>query len=660
MGRLPVSVQKFLHSEFTGNRLIPTSSDYVLLRYGTQKVKKRTDTFLACIADILSYERQLKSKNYTDNEEDISIEDFRNILADTITLDKFVTLHNGSVASIFQPPIENIKNVEYEKYRKTDFFKRLNSLGESYDSFLQSTIASYENFQTYLRDPDSIVDYTYLWDVINHNDKLFVEGYDLIIVELFENNEQVGVICPHAYVRNETKIQNKKTILLLKIGEIYSLLYLIRVSNSIVKTVVKETYHVTKIFSYEDTRHPIFKVIRNIRDNMIKYCVAKNPKDTQMKFQHEHNAAHIFNLLKKLMKNTVTIIGRVWNFQGKIVGIIVKKDSPETFMIPCYPSTVRHNIATNNLQHVWINSPKIRNDYSSTFNMLTLVHKETRISCKPSNRVVHKGNIIGIITESYHFVPVKPIINVNIKDALEDKPYLLQGDYINADIELAKALVAPKNKENHYIELESRFFITFRNKIRQLINIFSKNRNIRKDIITVCHDKKLSFKEKLEELQEKLKELGKESFVFGEFTDSVLLNIHTVHLCSETCNENGDTPYCINIDGKCKLKIPRFNLTRKDKGNEEEYYKRLAEELLTHRRIYLYILHPNEYSDFGNDDYLVNGNEIIVNYNNMNVSFFEKFKIRFNSKYVTRNTYETMPSTKEMTIDLNWEDEINI
>ena len=94
--------------------------------------------------------------------------------------------------------------------------------------------------------------------------------------------------------------------------------------------------------------------------------------------------------------------------------------------------------------------------------------------------------------------------------------------------------------------------------------------------------------------------------------------------------------------------------------NETDYYQRLAEEILTHRMIHLYVLYPNKYSDFGTDDFLVDNNEIIVHFNNLNVSYFDKLNMRLNSKYVMKNTYETMPSKIEPKLDINWEDEIRI
>ena len=665
MGKLPSIVQKFLQCEFNGNRLTANSTDYALLRYGVQKVKNKKDTFLACLADILSYERMVESDQIIDDEEDISIEEFRNILAEAITFDKFVGLHNGSVASVFQPSSEIIQKqiVNKDKYIKSDFAKHFKT-EESDNSFFKATVASYENFQAYLRDPESTVDYTYLWDVINtNNDKLFYRGYNLIIVELFDNNDQVGIVCPHAYATN--MITNEEVILLLKVGEIYSPLYLIR-SSTADKKGTSEIYHVRKTIPYlEDTNtsHPVHKVIRNIMKNMELYCQAKHP--VTKTFQHGEDATTLHKILTlEKNKDKFKVIGGVWNNRNKVVGILVQEhNSSNKFMIPCYASTVNHQLASKYLNFHSIDSSEIRNAYKSTIEMLKRMKRLTNYKCEPINRIVENNKVVGILTESHHFVPVEPTEigkDGKLGDELDDVEPLYEGDHIKTDKALLNGKPKPKNKKSHYIDLESRFFITFRNKMRQLINTFSKNRNIRKDIITVYNKSDLSFKEKLDDLQEKLKELGKEDFVFEDFTESELMGIHTVHLCSEKCNENGDTSYCINRDEKCKLKIPRTNLNLENTLNETEYYQRLAEEILTHRMIHLYVLYPNKYSDFGTDDFLVDNNEIIVHFNNLNVSYFDKLNMRFNSKYVVKNTYETMPSEKEPKTDINWEDEIRI
>jgi hypothetical protein len=393
------------------------------------------------------------------------------------------------------------------------------------------------------------------------------------------------------------------------------------------------------------------------------YCQAKNP--ITKTFQHSEDATTLYTVLKlKIHEEKFKVIGGVWNHKNKVVGILIQEhNSTDKFMIPCYASTVNHRLASKYLKFYSIDSAEIRNTYKSTMEMLKRVKQLTKYNCEPINRIVENNKVVGILTESHHFVPIEPTEigkDGKLGDELDDIEPLYEGDHIKTDKALLNGKPKPKNKDIHYIDLESRFFITFRNKMRQLINTFSKNRNIRKDIITVYNTSDLSFKEKLDELQEKLKELGKEDFVFEDFTEAELMSIHTVHLCSEKCNENGNTPYCINRNEKCKLKIPRINLNMKNILNETDYYQRLAEEILTHRMIHLYVLYPNKYSDFGTDDFLVDNNEIIVHFNNLNVSYFDKLNMRLNSKYVMKNTYETMPSKIEPKLDINWEDEIRI
>jgi len=56
---------------------------------------------------------------------------------------------------------------------------------------------AFENFQTYLIDPSSYIDYTYLWDILSvPNSKFFENGINMCILEMSKDKSEVSLVCP--------------------------------------------------------------------------------------------------------------------------------------------------------------------------------------------------------------------------------------------------------------------------------------------------------------------------------------------------------------------------------------------------------------------------------------------------------------------------------
>ena len=68
-------------------------------------------------------------------------------------------------------------------------------------------------FKDFLKDPNNIVDHTYLWDIIcTPNPKLFKEGLNIIILEISQDDitNNIKVICPSNHFSNEFFNTKKK------------------------------------------------------------------------------------------------------------------------------------------------------------------------------------------------------------------------------------------------------------------------------------------------------------------------------------------------------------------------------------------------------------------------------------------------------------------
>jgi hypothetical protein len=87
-------------------------------------------------------------------------------IVDEIDLDSFVQYHHSSLPSIFKPihVDYNMLKDKTEKYQDTKFYKLLNLKDDLHEFFLLDTIASYENYQEYIKDLTISKDHTFLWD----------------------------------------------------------------------------------------------------------------------------------------------------------------------------------------------------------------------------------------------------------------------------------------------------------------------------------------------------------------------------------------------------------------------------------------------------------------------------------------------------------------
>ena len=119
-----------------------------------------------------------------------------------------------------------------------------------------------------------------------------------------------------------------------------------------------------------------------------------------------------------------------------------------------------------------------------------------------------------------------------------------------------------------------------------------------------------------------LKMLGQRSIQFVEMSPSVLKNIYEQKSALSCVTERGSSckkyAYCFSVDnsdasetGECGLYIPKLNLVD-GSNNENNYYVRLADELLRYKRIRAFMLYPNKYLTFDSISYNLKENEMLL------------------------------------------------
>ena len=151
----------------------------------------------------------------------------------------------------------------------TFIYKNTNKDNNNEKDLLINAIKSFENFKKFLKSDNTLIDYTYLWDIVCiPNPNLFSRGINLVILELNNDDltENVKVICPTNHYSNEFYDINKQTLILIKNDKYYEPIYAL--------TDTKRVYEITRLFSLQNKELlPNLKVVlESIKDAENKGC----------------------------------------------------------------------------------------------------------------------------------------------------------------------------------------------------------------------------------------------------------------------------------------------------------------------------------------------------------------------------------------------------
>jgi hypothetical protein len=148
-----------------------------------------------------------------------------------------------------------------------------------------------------------------------------------------------------------------------------------------------------------------------------------------------------------------------------------------------------------------------------------------------------------------------------------------------------------------------------------------------------------------------LKELGKTAFVFQEYSEAVLDKIQEVFLCPSSFDPEGESEesnYCLltfdekeGSEGEPMLILPTYNLVNTEEENEQNYYRRLSDELVRYKRVRLFMMYPDAYLPLTSGEYKVNADEFVIPKSIMTEEYFAELKTYPLKKYVQTNTFET-------------------
>ena len=715
-GFLPIAVQKFLHEVNEDCQISKTntnlkSNHMCLLRHGVETNSQQS--FIACIASAMFYGQFQKSKKpliqkYIPNaKNDVpSIKEMKEIIINALNIDNFIKYQNGNLVTSFANPELKV-DIDKPEYRKSQLYKKIHKDKHSdkrsiededededtrneYEiqmDFFTKVVTSYENFLLFLRDKTIQIDYTYLWDIIcMPNPNLFETGLNLIILEIPEDDitNNIEIVCPSNHYSLNPYNAKKRSLFLVKRETYFEPIYGYLTDDTTNRLLV------TKTFSEYDRQ--LSKSLKSVFEKIIKPTLGQKCRPLLSRPQNEYRFKQpplLDELISKLIHKKYTIVEQILNFQGKVIGLLVKNKKGLEGFVPCFPSalTLLKNkksvdapaVATETEYSFSYVSDDIWKSYEDTFKFLkeyydydeNLSSEEIEKSdCSDEKRfcrIVKDEQVIGFLTNTNQFIRVfEPVPISSVRDNIKT---ITSNDMMVADMETLTTTKKDSKRIDYIkrIQLETNFYNVFRNTIRILFNDFS-NSDKRKMIQDECSQRYILYKYQLNKVVEMLKDLVENTILFttkAKGFNYTTINENNIHTCvtsiKDKCDESSGICRMTRVDvsgnAKCSLILPKNNLIT-GSDNEKYYYERMADELIRYNRIKSFIFKPQAYLSFGQIKYNLRDNEIIILQDLLNSDFFKDLEPAEINRYANNQTFDTAAPIITKTYNNDFYDEV--
>lgn len=668
-GFMPLSVQLLFHIDYQtvvdkNNSAVVMPNTPTFLRYGVEQ--HDLQSFLGVFADIYAYQqRQLAIP---------TIAEFKRILLQQLTLDIFVQVHNSSLTTTFRPSNKKAKLKAIDEaipttYAESEFAKRLDITKPEQLEFLKETIASYENFMTYITHPSEPIDHTYLWDIFTSDIAgLNRGGVNLVLLEIMENDvtDNIQLVCPTNSYSKYAYDSRKETVFVLKHDNIYEPLYL----YEFVKTSERVGITSQRTFRWKTIHKNIQLLLTNIEKTSSKYCM---PLPSLPRVYEFSEPILLDVLVEQIYALNYIPIAQITNYRNKVIGVVVRADvrraksyrpsgleaKPSGFqgftesssavfgkdevsyendvMLPCFPSAPSRQFKTP-VPLKTMDDETVWKDYTTTRDTLLHIYRESghKIPCLPKVKIVEDEMVVGFLTATNQFVQIIPPSAERVADGI------LEHESVNpntADTSIATSREADKTRVEMTarIRLENQFYVAFRNTVRELLNdyVYREQRNA---VLRIIENQTHLYHQQLSKMKKELQALVSDKVVFVDIDMDVLMELNDIVECDPNAKE---TPYClVKENGVQQLSIPKTNLLSKTQDNESMYYIRLADELLRNNRIRMSMLESETYFNIADIRYQIHPDEFLLSQTALQGNYFENM-IGFNdSEYVKHTNYE--------------------
>ena len=618
LGHLPVAVQKFFY--FNGEECEAAGRECILRR-GVEKGKRSAQSIIGAIAYLYAEYCTIRD-GLRQTIERPTNKDMRRIILDAITLDAFISYHNGSLVTQFQnQPGDygdgdgdgDIANYRIPAdYETSIVYAQLMKSAENDDDpvassqkkiLLNKQCVAVDRFKKYFDDDDSLIDSSLMWDIVSTpNPKLFAEGNNMIILELPDNDDthNVRIVCPSNHYSVHFFDRRKPTFFLIK-RDVYEPVCLHHISRS--TTTVMYRFDLAMLSESRSKMVSNIKYAINFAKRVQnKYCA---PPDTKFHayYKMNHPAKYIERVLKH---NNYAIQFQVLNYDNRVIGFIVikqeKGDGSRTIIGPGYIPTESSELLVdfNRLdradaaaalqpQPPPLQIPKydpVYTDDSSipwqglvaTTAFLKYVSEDTKskLSCLPRVKVLDDSGrmTIGVITETNQFIRTK--LEENRPDEYDDGRQVssasavgVKGDHFMIDKKIMLNRAQKPKQPNAVIrnfKLDSNFYSAFRSTARFALNRYltPETRRHRRIIERVLADRSKSYADKLHSIEAQLRPLMSGYVKFIEYDTGAISEVFTCITNNTNKSCGGESPtYCTYDPStkKCCLQIPKYKLS---------------------------------------------------------------------------------------------------
>ncbi len=648
IGYIPMSLQIFLgfdnsercykRSKYNINTNLK-QDNFCLLRQGVEK--NINQSFLSCFANIYFDIVEKKDKDevvklYSKPNKRKNLASFKQVIIKNLTFDKFCMANYGNLITLFSNDSISNDSEELKKLfmenKKSITIKHINNKNKSL-----SVLKSYYNFISFLKDDQSFIDYTYMWDLfckpINKGGILFNDGINLIIFNNPDDSmlDKVELICPKNYYSNTYYNPNKGTLLLYSHLNIYECIYKVKevkTNNFIIHKLLDEEYISTNL--------PEFKKILT-KVNNEKLCLP-------IKSINEYDFIENLTLLQyeeKFKKGgeKYKISKQVVSKRMYVYGLIITDiEQSKSFFIPCKKSPI---IMDTIDKYPIVREKKIvYKTYDETYDMLNTLHNTFDVPLKPKIKLVNKEVVVGIITQTNQFVPTKSEPFIDEPDKYGDiKVIKNDNDSIKNEYKLNKMLVLSNDVDNKRVQtiksikMENSFYNMFRNTLRLIINKRDKI-DEKKRLLELLKSSEIAYKDKLVMVENNIRNLLTEYVDFSKFNIDNVGDIFTcLNLNNKECGENNLCGF--SSTGNCMLIIPNKNLISGFK-NDTLYYGKLSDELIRKYNIREYIFSLDSFMFMEDIKYNLNDDEILL-MEDILINYFEDITVKNKNKYIKKD-----------------------
>ena len=641
-GYLPVSIERFLNTKNKQCYISETNTNLkpnhpCVMRLGVES--NSNQSFVACIAKI--WANRPKGGGI---ENSPTIVEMKQILIDSIDYDVFVGLQNGNLINIFGDSTANVDLIEMEKLKDSKIYNGLKSDDPEKIKFFNKVVSAYGNFVNFINNPNVTIDHTYLWDLIcTPNSKLFKKGLNMIILDIPNDDmtNKVDILCPSNNYSDNFFDVGKDIIMLIRKKEGKNKKDDIYFETIIEMKEKKEKKIIaTRINMNGDNFEDIKSTIRDIKR---AYSKCNGISSVPRVYTFKKNII-LSALVSELKDNDYKIIAQIFNYDGKVIAVKTEING-KVGILPCYPSAPMIGDA-DDIEYIWIDTI-IGETYEKTIDyLLNLKGKSDKILCKPMVNVKEDGIIVGVITETNQFVPVKPepdYVDTNYKGV--DKTITTNNfNEIDTIISTDSSVDIERIEYIKKINLETGFYKIFRNTIRIMLSEHN-NKSSRTDIESIIASDK-QYNNKLRAIIKILQAMTNNYFKFSDFSKVVINDISNVVSCYKN-DDLLDKKYCI-IDDSTKEKrmmIPKVNLINQ-LDNEVTYFGKLADELLRFNRIKTFIFEPKSFLSLGDIGYNLGDDEIVLMQSLLNKEYFVDIEKEVTNEYIKTNTFDVVNPLK--------------